>query len=33
MRRHLKDKQFKIIEKLKEYENMRRLHRDTRRKR
>lgn len=33
MRRHLKDKQFKIVEKLKEYENMRRLHRDTRRKR
>jgi len=33
MRRHLKEKQFKIMEKLKEYENMRRLHRDTRRKR
>lgn len=33
MRRHLKEKQFKITEKLKEYENMRRIHRDTRRKR
>lgn len=33
MRRHLKEKQFKIVEKLKEYENMRKLHRDTRRKR
>ncbi len=33
MRRHLKEKKLKIWEKLKEYENMRRLHRDTRRKR
>lgn len=30
MRRHLKEKQFKITEKLKEYENMRRLHRNAR---
>lgn len=33
MRRHLKEKQFKITEQLKQYENMRRIHRDTRRKR
>lgn len=33
MRRHLKERQFRIVEKLKEYENMRKLHRDTRRKR
>jgi GTP-binding protein HflX len=32
MKRHLKDKIQKIQEKLKEYENMRRLHRDSRKK-
>lgn len=32
MRRHLKDKQFKIMKKLEEYQNMRKLHREGRRK-
>jgi 50S ribosomal subunit-associated GTPase HflX len=30
MKRHLKDKEYKIKEKLKEYENMRHLHRESR---
>jgi 50S ribosomal subunit-associated GTPase HflX len=33
MKRHLKDKVLKIEEKLKEYEKMRKLHRDSRKKR
>jgi len=32
MKRHLKDKEYKIKEKLKEYEQMRQLHRDARTK-
>lgn len=30
MKRHLKDKQYKIMKKLEEYERMRKLHRDAR---
>ncbi|NCO98049.1 hypothetical protein GW864_02635 [bacterium] len=32
MRRHLKGKEFKIMKKLEEYQNMRKLHREGRRK-
>jgi len=32
MKRHLKEKEFKIEKKLKEYEQMRKLHRDSRKR-